>query len=797
MKKKIQLLGTSMVVLLLICAVTVQAGQEAGKYGDAVETGQETGKYAGITKAGQETGKYVDAAKAGQETEGEEAENGQTDDDVEKNEDNGQSNKEKEDGEKEPQPGEGEDTEEGDTEPEQPVIKPIEDMLMPEIQYPDADGKNGYYKSRPNIRIIHREAEAVTKYEFIAADGSRKQGSLELENEAEKTIDLQGDCLKEGENILIVSMERKEITVSEDEDVSKENGALEESNTSRESNASEKTGSSNEEENEVIFSKEIHFLIDTKAPNQIQFYYGRAADKNTIFTNEPLEITVKSEDAGSGMEAIYYQADDGTTGTLPRGSSIIVLNPGFHGRIKAYAVDKAGNQSEPATSETILSENISPEIYIQTEGSGEIWHSGPVKVHVNVSDPGLSSGIRSLKCYSAGSVAVQEEHISSAGVTSVQADFVVDTLSEGGNGIPVIAEAVDWAGNYHTENILLYIDSTVPVIQSEGIHDKMIAGEPVNGKINIWEENILAYQKMEIWKINSDKSRELVEKKENQKLPTDMQDVGWNVSFGEDGVYEIYVAAEDLAGHKSEQHYQIIVDKTNPVIRYVDQMQGAYVPYFQWNYGKEEVVQDSTEYSYAIRLDGAFYNAGTRVTDEGARMLQVEAVDAAGNKSTAEAIFQIDHTPPKIRIYDVEDGTSYEEMAAVSISVDGKGEYLKGITVNSEKKRLETGCQIFQQTFQEVGDYHIKISAEDLAGNQENEQVTFRIEEQKRMAGGMWKPVTKIFRNENTAAAAQMVETEEEKKTSELAALCLISCSGLAVLAFVLRQWWIRRERIE
>lgn len=115
------------------------------------------------------------------------------------------------------------------------------------------------------------------------------------------------------------------------------------------------------------------------------------------------------------------------------------------------------------------------------------------------------------------------------------------------------------------------------------------------------------------------------------------------------------------------------MDKTNPVIRYVDQMQGAYVPYFQWNYGKEEVVQDDTEYSYEIRLDGRFYNTGTRVEDEGVRMLQVEAVDAAGNKSTAEAIFQIDHTPPRIRIYDVENGTSYEEAAAVSISVDGKG----------------------------------------------------------------------------------------------------------------------------
>ena len=179
----------------------------------------------------------------------------------------------------------------------------------------------------------------------------------------------------------------------------------------------------------------------------------------------------------------------------------------------------------------------------------------------------------------------------------------------------------------------------------------------------------------------------------------------------------------------------------------------------------------------------------------GSRLLQVEAVDAAGNKSTAEAVFQIDHTPPKIRIYDVQDGISYEEMAAVSVSVDGKGEYLKGITVNSEKKRLETGCQIFRQTFQEPGDYQIRVLAEDLAGNQENEQVTFRIEEQKRMSGNVWKPVTKIFRNNNVTTGSQKTTVDNVEEPNRLAALCLALCLGLVVLTAVLRQWWVRRER--
>ncbi|MCI9441827.1 MAG: hypothetical protein HFH15_11475 [Ruminococcus sp.] len=771
MKKNIQLLGTSAAVLILVCTITVQAGQETGKYESVVKTGQE------IQEQKNEKGKE-DAVQTGV-TIDKDDDNVQTGDGRGKDGGNDFPELEKEEGEKEPLPGECEDTASG-----QPSVKPIESMLMPEILYPENDGKNGYYKSYPDIQIIHREAEAVTKYELITADGSKKQGSLVLEDGTEETIFLSGDFFKEGENVLWVSMERKDVQMpekkdeSEDVDRSKEMDTLEEG------------------ADKIVFSEEFHFLIDTEAPDKIQFFYQQAVDKGTIFTNQSVEITVKSEDTGSGMKAIYYQASDGTSGVIPEGNGKIVLSPGFHGRIKAYAEDKAGNQSESGTSETILCENGSPEISIQAEGGVEIWHSGPVRVHVDVSDPGLSSGIRSLKCYSAGSVIMQEEYAASAGVTGMQTDFVVDALSESGNGIPVIAEAVDWAGNYHTEYIQLYIDGTAPVIQSEGIHDKMIKGESLKGRIKFREENILAYRKMETWKINPDKTRELLNKKEGEQgVPAAMQDIGWDVSIEEDGVYEIYVEAEDLAGNKSEQRYQITIDKTDPVIRYVDQMQGVYVPYFQWNYGKEEVVQDATEYSYAIRLDGRLYNTGTRVMDEGARVLQVEAIDAAGNQSTAEAIFQIDHTPPRIRIYDVEDGLSYQEMAAISVSVDGKGEYLKGITVNSEKKRLETGCQIFRQTFQEPGDYRIKILAEDLAGNQENEQVTFRIEEQKRMAGSVWKPVTKILRNENTAADFQKDEDGNVEEEDRLAPLCLGLCLGASVLAVVFRQWWIRRER--
>ena len=773
------------------------------------------------------------------------------------------------------------------------------ELIMPEIRYDEPDGSQGYYKAGPEIRIIHKQPGAVTRYEFAAADNTRQEGMLELmEGQPEESVYLAGDLFKDGENTLRVWMEQVSTEPDQDgpegsgtegnetegneteENDSEGNGAEEndsegngaEENDSEENKAEENdseengAGKNDSEENgagadetegnhskkngagethsgknesaemgllgeseqnpgmekpedqdtgnqpevpdtavkddpapvpppepEIVFEKEFRFQVDMTKPQKVRFSYNNVIRDGVIMSNGPVELTVKSMDEGSGMEAIYYKAGDGTEGVLKGESGSILLNPGFQGKVEAYAVDKAGNHSETGVSEKILCEDRPPELQVEAEGGMDAWHSGPVSVYVTVSDPSLSSGIRCLKCYAGGELLVHKENDFNTGADRMEAGFTVELPSEGGNGIPVVAEAQDWAGNFRSESRLVYIDKTAPDIRSEGIHDQMITGTPVTGKILIREENDLALGRMEVWKVTSEEQRELLEEKEQMPEPfTGARELEWEVPLKEDGTYEIHVTAKDRAGHESHQDSQVIVDQTNPVIRYVDQMQGVYVPYFQWNYGKDEVVADDTEYSYEITLDGAFYTTGRKITKEGVRMLQVRAEDAAGNEATAEAVFWIDHTPPRIRVSDVEDGNSYEETAAVSISVDGKGEYLKEILVNDEKMRLEADCRIFTRSFQEPGDYHIRIAAEDLAGNQEEEQVTFRIEEQKKLSGGVLKPITRIFRNTDTPSAGS-TKTEDTKQEKSPAVLWLTICFLLAGSACLVRKYTVNR----
>ena len=75
-----------------------------------------------------------------------------------------------EEGDKEPeQPG----GEEGDKEPEQPEIKRYE------LEIPKADGKNGYYISKPSVMITHNGFYGTTVYELKHGEDTLSQGRIE------------------------------------------------------------------------------------------------------------------------------------------------------------------------------------------------------------------------------------------------------------------------------------------------------------------------------------------------------------------------------------------------------------------------------------------------------------------------------------------------------------------------------------------------------------------------------------------------------------------------------------------
>ena len=105
----------------------------------------------------------------------------------------------------------------------------------------------------------------------------------------------------------------------------------------------------------------------------------------------------------------------------------------------------------------------------------------------------------------------------------------------------------------------------------------------------------------------------------------------------EDGIYRLHIYAKDAAGYEVEQTAQVIVDQENPVIRYVDTLDQAKLKSFEWNYRKEELIQDFTGYDYEVRLDGRLYSMGERCLTEGQHILEVHATARAGNTFTRKS----------------------------------------------------------------------------------------------------------------------------------------------------------------
>ena len=102
-------------------------------------------------------------------------------------------------------------------------------------------------------------------------------------------------------------------------------------------------------------------------------------------------------------------------------------------------------------------------------------------------------------------------------------------------------------------------------------------------------------------------------------------------TLAEDGLYKLRMYVTDMAGNVSHAERQLIIDKENPVIAHVDELDGKYLKKFSWNYSIEESIKDFTNYTYVMKVDDAFYRPGEKIEKEGVHVLTIEAFDSAGN----------------------------------------------------------------------------------------------------------------------------------------------------------------------
>lgn len=391
---------------------------------------------------------------------------------------------------------------------------------------------------------------------------------------------------------------------------------------------------------------------------------------------------------------------------------------------------------------TFRIDTIAPELSLSAPVGFDVWYTEDVIVTADAMDATMGSGLQSMRWFVNGNL-IEEKNLTSFSPDEggLQEQMITESSSNG-KPIPIVVEVIDRAGNVTSMNRGLYIDRRAPTIGWSGATDYMISGQPVSISNTLQDENGLASKSVQIRFQDVDG---VVSERECSDWQNRAEGNIVSMRLEQDGIYEITARASDYAGHETVQTMHLTVDQTCPVVRYVDQLNGTYLPYFEWNYDAKDMVSDFTSYEYHMKLDGFLYLPNERVTGEGMHLFQVEAVDAAGNKSEMQASFVVDHTAPNILFRNVEDGATYTESVGMIISTEDENDYIQKIEINGERQKISGTSQFYQFPMQESGDYTVTVTANDLAGNRVQRTIRFTVQEKATVVSKVISPVKNML----------------------------------------------------
>ena len=413
--------------------------------------------------------------------------------------------------------------------------------------------------------------------------------------------------------------------------------------------------------------------------------------------------------------------------------------------LEVWMEDEEHHQIENSESrKAFWIDSVRPVIGLEVSGGADIWHKEAAEVVVEASDGSNGSQIAEIICKTGEKI---------VGKSSKGAEkFVITESSQNGESTPVTIIATDYAGNQTVVTDRVFVDRDAPKALIQGVEDYTITSKPVQVSYLAEEENVIQTVRANILKEDIDGKKEETEitewktKSRNESGDTKKESVQ---TLAEDGLYKLRMNVTDMAGNVSHAERQLIIDKENPVIAHVDELDGKYLKKFSWNYSIEESIKDFTNYTYVMKVDDAFYRPGEKIEKEGVHVLTIEAFDSAGNKGEAKARFTIDHTPPVIEFEGIEDGEKYE----------------------------------------------IEVKAKDFAGNEKVSQIGFEIYEEKSLWQKIVEPVRKyiFYGNEKVIQDEKMVK--EDKKEGKKKNIILWERAVLFGALIVVGIW--KREKVK
>ncbi len=518
---------------------------------------------------------------------------------------------------------------------------------------------------------------------------------------------------------------------------------------------------------------------EKEPPQKYRLEFPEPDGKNGYYKTMP-EIKLSHVDSrGTTGYSLIVNGVLKAEGTLSPAEAFVVLSEGQmeegENILAVYMEDEDGVRLEEYSfTQTFLLDLAAPHFEMRTVNGFEAWYQKEAWIDVTAEDGEYGSQIASISCYCGNQII--------GTVKKQNAEFLINQASDKGRGVNVTVTVTDQAGHKTERSRRLYIDNAAPQTEITGIEDYMITAQAVEAVFRIREDNGLMKSSAQVEWESAEGIRQTVPV-ETWKEENGVREAVLTLS--EDGIYRMKMSAVDLAGFSSEQEAQVIIDSHNPVIRYVDELDGQFMKKFCWNYSKDEFIEDFTTIVHQIQLDGELYSSGKENEEEGRHVLRVEAVDSAGNRAEAEAGFVIDHTPPEILFLDVEENEIYEEEKTFKVALKNPEDILQEIRINGIPQPMEKGKTAYQYTVREVSDYEVAVKARDRAGNDASSSVLFEVSPRETVFEKAIKPVKRLFginQEENRQKGEERMEAGKQKRSCFLPVLFMVSavCGSIA-----------------
>ncbi|MFS0821687.1 Ig-like domain-containing protein [Bacillus sp. 1P02SD] len=544
-------------------------------------------------------------------------------------------------------------------------------------------------------------------------DGKKYNGAIEL------AISATDKNLDNSKTVLTVTKDNKTMTYK-GEDAHQPHSFTEEGEYIVNVDYFDKAG------NKADFNQKS-FIIDKTAPdlyiegvNEGEFYNDeekpvlfRVEDWNIDLDN--IELTITKDNTDYSTEGIEFKKQKNR---IAEAEHVFTKNGDYV--VKLKSTDEAGNvAAEKQVSFTI--DQTPPEIEFTNIGQNGRY-SDDRNVTITVTDINMGESTATVK-YNGESYKI-DPFVLDGQMATTNHKFTQEGVYE----LQVVS--TDKAGNVKTETRKFTVDKTGPAIKYSIEDGKYFKDNKVSLTVTVDDYTPFV--------------PEITVK--NGETPVEVPTNGWvekikwlitqelTITLDDEGVYSVEVEAKDYFGAVSKEDLRFTIDRQEPKIvisgnipneGFVQKNNELIIDINDLHFDEtknEVLINDKPVKDAKWNKTKAGYQFKQSFPDDGEYEVIVRSEDFAGNKAVEKKHkFTVDNEKPKISIEKVEDGKYYDKNQTAAIKVNElnfKNNHVE-ITVNDKpyewkNQGVESSVEI---PFNNDGDYVIKVSAKDAAGN--------------------------------------------------------------------------------